>query len=130
MAKRKGFFGGLHDLFDRGINFLQGESANEPAGDKPEPVTRRVSVIIHNPRIPSAGNELLSKALGWNDVDKLLEGYISDLRECSHGYLNYEVVETITVDKFPRKADGFAYQPDDFMMAWRARKGFHDPDLV
>lgn len=130
MAKRKGFFGSLHDLFDRGINFLQGESANEPTGDKPEPVTRRVSVIIHNPRIPSAGNELLSKALGWNDVDKLLEGYISDLRECSHGYLNYEVVETITVDKFPRKADGFAYQPDDFMTAWRARKGFHDPDLV
>ena len=131
MANRKGgFLDRLGDLFDRGFGFLRQEVVDEPAGGLPEPVTRRVSLIIHNPRIPSAGNKPLQEALGWNQVDKLVEGYIADLRECSHGYLNYEVVERITVDKFPRKADGFTYQADDFMKAWKARKGFHAADLV
>lgn len=131
MAKKKGgFLDNLGDLIDRGLDFLNQEAVDEPAGGNPDPVTRRVSLIIHNPRIPGAGNQPLNKALGWNEVDKLVDGYISDLRECSHGYLNYEVVGETTVDKFPRKADGFTYTPDSFMNAWKTRKGFHDPDLV
>ncbi len=59
-----------------------------------------------------------------------MEGYINDLRECSHGYLNYDIVEETTVDKFPRKADGFTYTAESYMKAWGARKGFHDPDWV
>ena len=39
---------------------------------------------------------------------------------------DYEIVEDITVDKFPRKADGFAYEADGFVKAWNARDTF-DP---
>ena len=131
MAKRKGgFLDSLSDLIEKGIEELGWEIKDEPAGGTPEPVKRRVSLIIHNPRVPSAGNERLDKVLRWNDAARLLESYINDLRECSGGYLNYEIVESITVDKFPRKADGFSYTADGFVKAWNERKGFHDPDLV
>ena len=131
MAKRKGgFLDTLTDLIEKGIDELGREVYDEPAGGTPEPVRRRVSLIIHNPRVPSAGNERLDKVLRWNDTGRLVDGYIKDLREVSGGYLNYEIVETITVDKFPRKADGFTYTADAFVKAWTERKGFHDPDLV
>ena len=128
--KKSGFLDSLGELIEKGIEELKQEAYDEPAGGKPAPVTRRVSLIIHNPRVPGAGNERLDKVLRWNDTDRLVDGYIKDLRECSDGYLNYEIVERIMVDKFPRKADGFTYAADDFVKAWNARKGFHDPDLV
>ena len=105
-------------------------TATGPAGGKPEPVTKRVSLIIHNPTVPSAGGKKLNDAMGWNDPDKLCEGYIADLKEISYGYINYEIVERIEVDKFPRKADGFTYKADDFYAALKARTGFHLPDAV
>ncbi len=133
MAENKGggFFDRLSDWIGKGLQGLGlGQEPDAPAGGLPAPVTPRVSLIIHNPLIPSAGDERLNKVLGWNDVDTLVRGFIDDLRECSHGYLNYEIVETITVDHFPRKADGFTYTADGFVKAWQARKGFHEPDLV
>ena len=131
MAERKeGFLDSLVDFFEKGLKALGQQPDDEPAGGQPAPVTRRVSLIIHNPRVPSAGGEPLDKVLRWNDTHRLVEGYINDLRECSGGYLNYEIVETITVDKFPRKADGFTYTADGFVKAWTERKGFHDPDMV
>lgn len=131
MAKQKGgFLDRLGDLIEKGIEELGREAYDEPAGGTPEPVKRRVSLIIHNPRVPSAGNERLDKVLRWNDTNQLVESFINDLRECSGDYLNYEIVETIIVDKVPRKADGFTYTVDGFVKAWNERKGFHDPDLV
>jgi hypothetical protein len=102
----------------------------EPIGQKPAPVNKRVSLIIHNPRVPSMGGMKLNQALKWNDPDQLCAGYISDLKESSYGYANYEIVERIEVDKFPVKADGFVYSADEFVNAWKARKGFHEPDAV
>jgi hypothetical protein len=127
-----GFLNSLGDLIERGLKGLGlGREADDaPAGGLPETVVRRVSLIIHNPPVPGAGHERLDKVMGWNDTQSLVTGYIDDLRACSHGYLNYEIVETLTVDHFPRKADGFIYTADHFVKAWRARKGFHEPDLV
>lgn len=101
-----------------------------PVGLPPDPVRKKVSLIIHNPTIPSAGDRRLNQALGWNAPDRLAEAYIEDLRETSYGYCNYEVVERIEVDAFPRKQDGFRYGPDEYVQAWRSRTGFHQPDLV
>ena len=102
----------------------------QPIGQKPTPVTKRVSLIIHNPIVPSAGNLPLNQALNWGDPDKLAAGYIDDLREISYGYVNYEIVERLEVNKFPRKLDGFTYKADEFAAAWKARTGFHTPDAV
>ena len=127
-------FDELSDIVSDGIerlsDDLQASMKQEPVGQKPDPVHKRVSLIVHNPTVPSAGGKKLTAALNWGDPEKLCAGYISDLKEISHGYINYEIVERIEVDKFPRKADGFVYKADDFVKHLKDRKGFHDPDAV
>ncbi|HEY1410423.1 MAG TPA: hypothetical protein VF434_15890 [Promineifilum sp.] len=135
MAKQKsrGLLDRIEDIGDEigeEIRELFGRQPAEPAGGKPEPVTRRVSLVIHDPKITSAGRKQLSQVLGWNETGKLVKGFIGDLKECSGGYANYEIVDEITVDGMARKADGYVYDPDEFVRFWKARKGFHQPDLV
>ena len=96
----------------------------------PIPLQRRVLSIVHNPRIPLAGDRPLSSALGWNDPAVLAERYAADVRECSYGLVDYQVVERIDVDGFPVKADGFAYTPDMYWSNWQRRGGWHRPDGV
>lgn len=91
------------------------------------PVTRRVLSIIHD---PLSNRRKLHQLLGWSDPDRLAEQYIRDVRDCSDGYANFEVVERIEVDGFPAKQDGFRYTTDGYLKCWQARSGFHQPDAV
>ena len=102
----------------------------EPQGGVPVPVTRKAAVITFDPTVPAAGGQHLTRVLGWEDVDTLVNGYISDLRSVSGGYLNYQAVEHIAVDAFPFKLDGFRYTVDDYLSCWQSGSGFHQPDLV
>ena len=90
----------------------------------------RVLVINFDPRIPSRGSQPLHRALGWQDPRALVDGYVSDLAECSDGYVQYRVVEWIDVDAFPIKEDGFRYTADTYLRCWEQRKGWHEPDHV
>lgn len=119
------------DLIDNALDFLQDTAA--PSG----PVTavnKTAYLVIFNPRIPSEGNKPLIELLGWKNPDELVAQYIADLKEVSNGYLNYRVVKRDEVDEFPAKIDGFVYDRDKFVQAWRSRGkeggGFHDPDWV
>ncbi|NLG95778.1 MAG: hypothetical protein GX491_00300 [Chloroflexi bacterium] len=106
-----------------------GRSAAEPAGPArlPDPVTVRVSLVIYDPRV---NGQKLTRALGWNDPDRLAAALIDDLREVSHGYANYQVAERIEIDAFPVKKDGFQYTAEDYLSRIRAGQGFHQPDAV
>jgi hypothetical protein len=106
------------------------EEPNEPVGQKPTPIQRKVLKIVHDPRVPSEGNRKLSDVLGWNNHEQLAYGYINDVRRVSYGYANYQIVDRIEVDGLPVKEDGFSYTPDAFVKLWRTRKGFHKPDAV
>jgi hypothetical protein len=130
MAKKKSLLESLGESIEESLEHLGRDRSDEPVGGKPAPVTKRVSLIIHNPRVPSADDEKLNKVLGWNDPRKLVKDYIADMAEISYGYCNYKVVEEHEVSRFPKKIDGFAYEADQFVNAWRTRKGFHDPDAV
>src|SRR5574341_1712576 len=103
---------------------------DEPVGQKPRPVLRRVLVVIYNPRIKAEKNRKLTEVMGWNNPDELTARYVADLRECSHGYANFEVSERIEVDRIPVKMDGFVYDGDAYVKCLRAGYGFHDPDAV
>lgn len=105
-------------------------SEKEPVGGRPAPVTRKVLVIIYNPKIKSAGGKKLSEVMGWNDPDKLTPAHIADIKNATYNYANYVVAERIEVDKMPTKLDGFTYDPDEFVKLMRAGKGFHDADAV
>jgi hypothetical protein len=103
----------------------------EPVGQKPAPVRRKVTTISYAPRIKSEGNKKLWQAMGWNDPDQLVPQYIEDLKEISYGYAQFEVTEKLEVERMPVKTDGFAYDPDEFVRLLRAGKGgFHQPDAV
>jgi hypothetical protein len=101
-----------------------------PAGGLPEPVRRKVSLIIFNPAVPSEGGRKLSDVMHWNSADELAAGYISDLQSTSAGYANFEIVERSEVDRFPIKEDKFLYNADDFVRALRTGTGFHQPDTA
>ena len=96
----------------------------------PEPLNRRVLVIIHDPLIPSQGGRKLHQVLGWNDPDDLARRYIADVETASYGLARYAVALRVEVDGFPVKQDGFAYTPDSYLACWRAGRGFHQPDAV
>jgi hypothetical protein len=93
-----------------------------------EAVFPRVLLVVYNPTIASEGGRKLSTIFHWNDPDQLARQYAADLSEASHGYCNYEIVERVEIDGFPIKIDGFRYAAGDFLSAWRARRGFHNPD--
>ena len=94
------------------------------------PVVKKVSLVIFNPSIPSQGDKTLTQALGWNDADLLIKELIADLKEVSHGYVDYQIAERIVANSFPAKEDGFVYSDEAFMQCWRAKSGFHQPDAV
>jgi len=91
---------------------------------------RRVLSIIHDPAIPFEGGRKLHQVLNWRDPDELAQKYIADVRECSYGLADFEIVERVEADGFPVKQDGFAYTPETYLACWRARSGFHQPDAV
>jgi hypothetical protein len=93
-------------------------------------ITNRVYLIVHNPVIRTAGGRSLSKVMGWNDPDRLVREFIADVQTCSHGAASFEIVDRMDVDAFPVKQDGFCYTEETFLASWKARRGFHDPDLV
>jgi hypothetical protein len=93
-----------------------------------EAVFPRVLLVVYNPTVASEGSRKLSTIFHWNNPDQLVRQYAADLSEASHGYCNYEIVERVEIDGFPIKIDGFRYAASDFISAWRARRGFHNPD--
>ncbi len=101
-----------------------------PGEGPPPALNPRVLLITYNPVIQSEGGRKLAQVLGWNDADTLCREYIADLRECSDGFLNYEIVQRIEVDAWPVKVDGFRYDGRGFVGNWRRRSGWHEPDAV
>ncbi len=89
----------------------------------------RVLMIVHDPPVASEGNRRLTDVFGWHQPARLAQGYIDDLRTCSGGYLNYQIVERIDADSYPPKEDGFRYDEETYLAAWRAKKR-REPDRI
>ena len=98
--------------------------------ETPTPVTRKVSLLIYNPLIPGPNGQRLVPTLRWNDPDRMVNELIADLREVSHGYASFEIVERLEIDAFPLKKDGFRYTAAEFLRCWQTHSGFHQPDAV
>jgi hypothetical protein len=101
----------------------------ETTRDLPSSITRKVLMITHNPVLRTQGGRTLKEFFRWNDSEALAQGYIDDVRWCSYGYANYQVVEHIVVDGYPLKRDGFRYDEGSYLAAWQNRS-FHQPDGV
>ena len=104
--------------------FLPAYGPDPEPGMRPAPVTRRLLVIINNPRLPSQGNARLSTHFRWTDPDWLVANHIRELRHASFGYVNYEVAERISNDDFSRwpiRHDGTRHDEHSYLEAVRTR---------
>ncbi|MGV3724903.1 MAG: hypothetical protein ACO1SX_28720, partial [Actinomycetota bacterium] len=97
---------------------------------KERPVRPKVLSLVYNPVIEAEGGRRLSEVCRWNDPESLAEQYVADLKECSGGYVQYQVVETRVLDEFPRKKYGYRYTDNEFLRCFRAGKGWRQPDAV
>jgi len=104
-------------------------SPRQGAAGSITPVTLKVLALIHNPIMRTHNGRKIKEVYNWQDPDQLMQGYINDLRECSYGYANFQVVDRIEIDDFPQKKDGFRYTDQSFADSWSKRQ-FHQPDAV
>ena len=113
---------------------LLAASAARPAAPTARPKDNwrsrpKVLLLIYDPIIEARGGRRLHEVMGWNDPKELTKGYIADIREVSGGLVRYRIADTVEVDGYPLKADGFSYTDDSYLKAWEQRQ-FHDPDAV
>ena len=94
------------------------------------PLQPRVLMITFNPVIDNATGKKLIEAMGWNAPDQLAAGYIADVRECSGGLVNYQIIQRIETNVLPIKQDGFRYTPQEYLAVVQTHRGAHDPDMV
>lgn len=97
--------------------------------EQPLPVYPKVLMIVHDPPIVSEGNKSLIDMFQWNAPDRLAKGYSEDLKQCSGGYLNYEIVDRIDDHSFPPKVDGFRYTEQSYLADWRKHQP-RQPDMI
>lgn len=90
----------------------------------------KVLVLNYDPIIEAEGGKRLHEVCKWNDPRQLTEGYVNDIKECSGGYVQYQIVEWKDVDDFPVKKDGFRYTDETYMQCYKTGKGWHQPDGV
>ena len=93
-----------------------------------KPVNPKILLVIYDFLGANTGDRSLRQQFGWNNPSNLADHFIQDLRAASANYCNYQIVETLIVDGYPVKEDGFRYSREEYAKAWRSRTGFHQPD--
>jgi hypothetical protein len=107
-------------------SLFQPKKREEPAAA----LAPHVLLITFDPVIASAGGRKLSQVLGWGNVDELCRQCIADLRECSNGFVDFQIVQRIEVDAWPVKEDGFRYDGETYLRNSRTHSGWHTPDTA
>lgn len=111
---------------------LGGSPIPSPSGDEPLMIsTPRVLVINFDPIVDAQGRTL-TKKMGWFNVDQLIQTFIADIDEVSHGLVKYQYdsANRIDVDAFPAKQDGFQYTPAAYLAMMQNEPSHHEPDGV
>lgn len=82
----------------------------------------KVVVLIYNPVLEKEGGKRLIEFVKGADPVEYSHILANVIREASWGYVNYEIVDVIEVDSFPKKVDGFRYTDESFLAARQAQK--------
>ena len=93
-------------------------------------ITKKILLLIFNPIIDSRDNQRLTAVLGWNNADNLAASYIADVKESSHGIVDYQINQRLEVDDFPILADGFDYNGTSYLACWYDHAKCHNPNGV
>ncbi len=77
----------------------------------------KVVVVIYDPVLEEHGSVRLTAHVKANDPRHYSRILVDVIRQASWGYLNYEIVDWIVVDGYPKKVDGFRYTDATFLQA-------------
>ncbi len=94
----------------------------------------KVIVLIYDPKLPQKGGIRLTEYAHANDPVQYSHILKDVIQQASWGYLNYEIVDCLTIDGFPEKVDGFRYTADSYLAArekneWQAAPSSYDKIL-
>jgi hypothetical protein len=92
------------------------DSTDEP----PQQTILRTLVIVYDPTMDKASGRKLCEFMGWNKVEDLARGFMSDILQASGGLVHYHIVQRIDVDAFPAKVDGHVYEADTYIDVMRS----------
>ena len=106
--------------------FASGDRSDQVA--EPETISVRVLVLNFDPIVDQASGQRLHEEYHWNDPHTLADAYVADVKEASHGLVQYRVIGWEDLNEFPVKADGFQYTLEQFGACWKAKSGWHQPD--
>ena len=81
----------------------------------------KVIVLIYNPKLPSEGGKTLVEYVHGADSREYSHILADVVQQASWGYINYDIVDIIEVDGFPKKVDGFQYTPETYLAARNAK---------
>lgn len=90
--------------------------------------TNKVLVIEFNPIL--SGGQKLNVYKNWNNPQTLELSYIQELKNLSGNYADYQIVQRIVVDAFPKLNDGFLYTESVFLECLSNPASCHNPWLV
>jgi len=79
--------------------------------------TAKVVVVIYDPVLEDQGGVRLTAHVKANDPRHYSRILVDVIRQASWGYLNYEIVDVLTIDGYPKKVDGFRYTDASFLAA-------------
>lgn len=87
-----------------------------------------VLVVVYDPLLDNG--QRLSNFLGWNDHADLTQGTVNHFAQASGNRVLYNIAETIVVDGWPEKIDGFIYTEEDYLAVYSGQTASHQPDNV
>ena len=104
------------------------QTAPKPLLETPPPVKPKVLLLIYDPKVESEGGKRVHELFQYNDPEQLCRDYAADLEETSGGFVDYQVVETVWLEEFPKKKDGFRYTFAQLRDVMQGKAEHHEPD--
>jgi hypothetical protein len=77
----------------------------------------KVVVVVYDPVLPSQGGKRLTAHVNAIDPVHYSHILVDVIRQASWGYIDYEIVDVITVDGYTPKVDGFRYTEATYLAA-------------
>ncbi|MEN9796897.1 MAG: hypothetical protein RL653_593 [Pseudomonadota bacterium] len=103
--------------------------AGTPDAGTPD-ADRRILVLIYDPLVPADGGtaRLSSTQPGWTQPGTLVQQLVDWWNAAGAGTYTFAVADTVVVDTFPVKTDGFAYSPAGYLGTLSGQQAAHSPD--
>ncbi|WP_224245751.1 LamG domain-containing protein [Hyalangium gracile] len=90
-----------------------------------EAMKRRLAVVRYDPMTPSGR---LTTVLGWPSATTRAQMLVDTLQAVTNGAVNYQIVENVVINAFPKKLDGFRYTYSTYMACRADPANCHMPD--